>query len=98
MIKDKVVVIAGASSGIGEATAKLLAGKGAKVVLAARREEKLKSLAEEIQAAGGQAVCRVTDVTVADDNAEFAGVRSEDGGMESDGGRQHHGTVERSQG
>ena len=39
MIKDKVVIITGASSGIGEATAKLLASKGAKVVLGARREE-----------------------------------------------------------
>ena len=44
MLKDKVVIITGASSGIGEATAKLLANKGAKVVLGARREDKLKAL------------------------------------------------------
>lgn len=42
MIKDKVVIITGASSGIGEATAKLVASRGAKVVLGARREDKLK--------------------------------------------------------
>ena len=41
MIKDKVIIITGASSGIGAATAKLLASEGAKVVLGARREEKL---------------------------------------------------------
>jgi NADP-dependent 3-hydroxy acid dehydrogenase YdfG len=48
MIKDKVVVITGASSGIGEATARLLADKGAKVVLGARREHKLKRIVGEI--------------------------------------------------
>ncbi|WP_340400638.1 SDR family oxidoreductase [Paenibacillus sp. FSL H8-0079] len=67
-IENKVVVITGASSGIGEATAKLLAQKGAKVVLGARREERLRSLVQEIQANGGQAVYRVTDVTVSADN------------------------------
>ena len=56
MIRDKVVIITGASSGIGEATAKLLASKGAKVVLGARREDKLKQLVDEIQNTGGQAV------------------------------------------
>ena len=44
-IKDKVIVVLGASSGIGEATVRLLAGKGAKLVIASRREEKLKELA-----------------------------------------------------
>ncbi|WP_312362403.1 SDR family oxidoreductase [Sphingobacterium sp.] len=67
-IKDKVVIITGASSGIGEATAKLLAQKGAKVVLGARRTEKLKTIADEIQADGGQAVYRKLDVTKAEDN------------------------------
>jgi len=61
-IKDKVVIITGASSGIGEATAKDLASKGAKVVLAARREDRLKNLQDEIQASGGQAIYKVTDV------------------------------------
>lgn len=69
MIKDKVVIITGASSGIGEATAKLLAGKGAKVVLGARREDKLKQIAGAIEAAGGQAVFRELNVTQAADNA-----------------------------
>ncbi len=70
MIQDKVVIITGASSGIGEATAKLLASKGAKVVLGARREEKLKQLVDEIQSAGGQAVYQVMDVVdPADNNA-----------------------------
>lgn len=47
-ISEKVVVIMGASSGIGEATAKLLASKGARLVLAARREERIKALSEDL--------------------------------------------------
>lgn len=62
MIKDKVVVITGASSGIGAATAKLLAAKGAKVVLGARREDKLKELANLITTVGGEVAYRVTNV------------------------------------
>ncbi|MGZ0085178.1 SDR family oxidoreductase [Caldibacillus thermoamylovorans] len=62
-IRDKVVIITGASSGIGEATAKELASRGAKLVLAARREDRLKKLQEEIKNSGGQAVYKVTDVT-----------------------------------
>jgi NADP-dependent 3-hydroxy acid dehydrogenase YdfG len=63
VIKDKVVIITGASSGIGEATARLLASKGAKVVLGARREDRLKRLAQQIREAGGQAIYQVLDVT-----------------------------------
>lgn len=63
MIKDKVVIITGASSGIGEATAKLLANQGAKVVLGARRKEKLKQMADDIVKNGGQAVYQELDVT-----------------------------------
>lgn len=63
MIEDKVVIITGASSGIGEATAKLLASRGARVVLGARRRDKLKRIADGIDEAGGSAVYRELDVT-----------------------------------
>lgn len=68
MIKDKVIVITGASSGIGEATAKLLASKGAKVVLGARRADSLKLIADEIGEQGGQAVYQELDVTRQSEN------------------------------
>ncbi|WP_036477394.1 SDR family oxidoreductase [Myxosarcina sp. GI1] len=77
MIKDKVVIITGASSGIGEANAKLLASKGAKVVLGARREPKLKQLVNQIQSAGGQAVYRVMDVVNPSDNAAIVELAKE---------------------
>lgn len=67
-MEGKVIIITGASSGIGAATARLLASKGAKVVLGARREDKLKALAEEIRAAGGEAIYQVLDVTQQADN------------------------------
>jgi NADP-dependent 3-hydroxy acid dehydrogenase YdfG len=53
-IQDKVVVITGASSGVGEATALLLAERGAKVVLAAREPDRLADLAARIAASGGR--------------------------------------------
>ena len=77
MIKDKVVIITGASSGIGEATAKLLASKGAKVVLGARREQPLKQLVDNIQNAGGQAVYQVMDVVNPSDNAAIVKLAKE---------------------
>ncbi len=77
MIRDKVVIITGASSGIGEATAKLLASKGAKVVLGARREQELKQLVDEIQGDGGQAVYQVMDVTNPSDNADIVELAKE---------------------
>lgn len=61
-LAGKVVAITGASSGIGRATAKLLARSGAFVVLGARREDKLQELAAEITKDGGQVTYRVTDV------------------------------------
>jgi NADP-dependent 3-hydroxy acid dehydrogenase YdfG len=71
-IQDKVVIITGASSGIGEATAKELASKGVKLVLAARREDRLKKLQEEIQKNGGQAIYKVTDVASHEQMEELA--------------------------
>ncbi len=62
-VKGKVVVITGASSGIGAATAKLLAQNGAAVMLGARRQDKLFKLANEINTHGGRADFRVVDVT-----------------------------------
>lgn len=62
-IKNKVIVITGASSGLGEATAKYLAERGATVVLGARRENKLKKIVDEINSKGGTALYKVTDVT-----------------------------------
>ena len=66
-LDDKVTVITGASSGIGEATAKVLAGEGAAVVLAARRKERLEDLKNEIEEGGGKALVVETDVTKRED-------------------------------
>jgi NADP-dependent 3-hydroxy acid dehydrogenase YdfG len=62
-IEGKVVVITGASSGLGEATARLLFAQGARVVLGARRVDRLQSLADELTASGGKALVVATDVT-----------------------------------
>jgi NADP-dependent 3-hydroxy acid dehydrogenase YdfG len=63
-VENKVIIITGASSGIGEETARTLAQNGAKVVLSARREERLKKLADEI---GENAVYLASDVSKAED-------------------------------
>lgn len=65
-IKDKVVVITGASSGLGEATARLLSAQGASVVLGARRADRLQSLARQLTVTGGKAIATTTDVTHCD--------------------------------
>jgi NADP-dependent 3-hydroxy acid dehydrogenase YdfG len=62
-ITDKVVVITGASSGIGESTAKLLAKQGAKVVLGARCSNRIDAVVREISASGDKAIGFATDVT-----------------------------------
>jgi NADP-dependent 3-hydroxy acid dehydrogenase YdfG len=62
-LKDKVVLITGASSGFGAAAVKLFAHEGCKVVLAARRMERLKEMANEIRMTGGEALPVAVDVT-----------------------------------
>jgi NADP-dependent 3-hydroxy acid dehydrogenase YdfG len=62
-VSDKVVVITGASSGIGATTATLLARRGAKVVLGARRQDRLNKIVKDISAAGGTAISFAADVT-----------------------------------
>ena len=62
-LQDSSVIITGASSGIGAATARLLAAEGASVVLAARRADRLAALREDIEASGGTALVVETDVT-----------------------------------
>ncbi|MDN4524016.1 SDR family oxidoreductase [Fictibacillus fluitans] len=66
-IKDKVVVITGGSSGMGRTTAALLAERGAKVVVGARRKGQLKELVTAITSTGGSAIYQVTDVTIRSD-------------------------------
>ncbi|MDP1509304.1 SDR family oxidoreductase [Paenibacillus sp. CMAA1739] len=70
-IKGKVVAITGASSGIGEATARLLAHHGAHVVLGARRTERLEALISEIRSKGGTADYQQLDVTKRDQMEKF---------------------------
>jgi NADP-dependent 3-hydroxy acid dehydrogenase YdfG len=64
--RGKVVVITGASSGLGEATARRLSAQGAIVVLGARRVDRLQSLANELTGLGGKALAMATDVTRVD--------------------------------
>ncbi len=70
ILQGRVVVVTGASSGIGEACAREFVARGARVVLAARRAERLAGLVAEIEAAGGEALAVTTDVT--DENAVAA--------------------------
>jgi len=70
-IEGKVVAITGASSGIGEATARHLAQLGAKVVLGARRTDRLETIVDEIRAKGGTAESRALDVTNRKDVEDF---------------------------
>lgn len=70
-IENKVIAITGASSGIGEAIARHLAAQGAKVVLGARRIDKLEAIAADIQSAGGEAAFTTLDVTQLDSMTAF---------------------------
>ena len=74
-IEGKVVVITGASSGIGEATARLLASSGARVVVGARRTERLETLVADITRSGGSARFRAVDVTKRADVQAFVDYR-----------------------
>ncbi|WP_327092345.1 SDR family oxidoreductase [Nonomuraea sp. NBC_01738] len=62
-LANRAAVVTGASSGIGAATARLLAAKGAKVALLARRTDRLDQLAQEIKEAGGEALALTVDTT-----------------------------------
>lgn len=62
-LKDKVVIVTGGNSGVGAATAKLLAAEGAKVVITARRAAALEAVAKEIEEAGGQVLAVPTDIS-----------------------------------
>ncbi|HDR2478860.1 TPA: SDR family oxidoreductase, partial [Enterobacter ludwigii] len=66
-IIGKVIVITGASSGMGEAAARYLAEKGAKVVMAARRIDRIEAIASELQKQNKEAIAVATDVTKLDD-------------------------------
>ncbi|GHB67637.1 oxidoreductase [Streptomyces umbrinus] len=66
-LQGKIVAITGASGGIGEATARLLAQRGAAVVLSARRSERIDAIAQDIREQGGRATACVVDVTKAED-------------------------------
>jgi short-subunit dehydrogenase len=76
-LKDQVIVLTGASSGIGLTTARLAAKRGARLVLAARNREALAQLVEEIRSAGGEAEYVVADVGSERDVNEIAGVALE---------------------
>lgn len=71
MIKDKVAVVTGASSGIGYATALALAKAGAKVAVGARRVDKLELLQKEIQKSDGEILIEKLDVTIKEDCNSF---------------------------
>lgn len=62
-IAGKVIVITGASSGLGAASARFLSAQGASVVLGARRQDRIQSLADELAGSGGKAIAMATDVT-----------------------------------
>jgi NADP-dependent 3-hydroxy acid dehydrogenase YdfG len=76
-IENKVIAITGASSGIGKATAELLAAQGAKVILGARRTDRLKAIVETIEQNGGEATFLEIDVTRREDVAKLTALAIE---------------------
>jgi NADP-dependent 3-hydroxy acid dehydrogenase YdfG len=77
---NKVILITGASSGIGEGIARELGNAGAKVLLGARRQERIDAIAEDIRSAGGIALARELDVTSRPSMADFVQVALEQWG------------------
>ena len=77
VLEGKVAIVTGATAGIGAATARLFAAEGAKVVLAARREDLGQEVAASIRAEGGEAVFRQTDVALAEDHAALVATAME---------------------
>ena len=92
-----VVAITGASSGIGEATARLLASRGATVALGARRADRLEQLARELRAQGTSVLVATTDVTRREDVERLVGATVEEFGrldvLVSNAGIAHLGPV-----
>lgn len=76
-IEGKVIAITGASSGIGRAAARLLASRGARLVLGARRTDELDAVAREVEGAGGKVAHRQTDVTKREDVSALAALAVE---------------------
>jgi NADP-dependent 3-hydroxy acid dehydrogenase YdfG len=77
MIKDKIVLITGASSGIGYSTAMALSKEGAKIVAGARRIERLDELKKSVESQGGEIIIQKLDVTKLDDCNNFAKIAIE---------------------
>src|SRR6476661_8780494 len=77
MIKDKVALISGASSGIGYSTAITLAKEGSKIVAGARRTERLEELKKTVESQGGEIIIQKLDVTKLDDCNNFAKIAIE---------------------
>ena len=98
MLTGKVAIITGASSGIGASLAELLAREGAAVVLAARRKERLESLADRIRGSGGKALTHQCDVTVRNEAEGLVHTAAKENGridiLVNNAGRGHFASIE----